>query len=148
MKVYLRARRWSRTALALGLLFGTLPLAGRLFLGSWGFPGAVEAACLCLIAATYLHVLGRRRHRTIPDAAAMLDLALQLAAAGRTPEAITVLTETIRLNPGVWQAFQYRGELYLKLNQPEQALRDLNEAVRLAPQEEHLRFLRDQAMAS
>ena len=132
--------------MALGLLFGSLPLAGRLLLGTWGFPGAVEAACLCLIAAIYLHVLGRRRHRTVPDAAAMMDLALQLAASGQTAEGIAVLTEAIRLNPRVWQAFQYRGELYLRLGRAEAALRDFMEAIGLAPEEPHLRFLRDQAM--
>ena len=52
----------------------------------------------------------------------------------------------IRLNPRVWQAFQYRGELYLRLGRAEAALRDFMEAIGLAPEEPHLRFLRDQAM--
>ena len=34
-----RARQWCRAALALGFLFASLPLTGKLFLGSWRFDG-------------------------------------------------------------------------------------------------------------
>jgi regulator of sirC expression with transglutaminase-like and TPR domain len=47
----------------------------------------------------------------------------------------------------VWQAFQYRGELYLRQQAFDAALRDLNEAIRLAPEEPHLYVLRGQAQS-
>src|ERR1035441_3836326 len=79
-----RARQWCRAALALAFLFGSLPLAGKLFLGGWGFDGAPGIACLCLVAATYLHFAGRERRTPIPDSAAILDEAIRLAASGET----------------------------------------------------------------
>jgi len=81
----------------------------------------------------------------MPDPATMLDQAIQLASSGQIDPAIALLTETIRLSPQVWQAFQYRGELYLRQQSFEAALRDLNEAIRLAPEEPHLYILRGQA---
>jgi regulator of sirC expression with transglutaminase-like and TPR domain len=45
----------------------------------------------------------------------------------------------------LWQAFQYRGELYLRQQSFDAALQDLNEAIRLAPEEPHLYILRGQA---
>ena len=48
-----RARQWRRAALALAFLFGSMPLASKLFLGSWGFDGAPGIACLCLVVAGY-----------------------------------------------------------------------------------------------
>ena len=83
----------------------------------------------------------------MPDPASMLDQAIQLASAGQVDEAIALLTETIRLNPQLWQAFQYRGELYLHQQSLDAALRDFNEAIRLAPEEPHLYLLRKQAQS-
>ena len=132
-------------AWAMALLFASMPAASKLFLGVWGFDGAAEIACLCLILGTYLHIAGRRAARAIPDPASMLDQAIQLASAGQVDEAIALLTETIRLSPQLWQAFQYRGELYLHQQSLDAALRDLDEAIRLAPEEPHLYALRGQA---
>lgn len=129
----------------MALLFASLPIACRVFVGVWGFDGAFEASCLCLVLGTYLHLLGRRSLPAIPDAATLLDRAIRLAIEGRTDRAIHFLTEAIRLNPRLWQAFQYRGELYLL--QPETvdaALNDFTEAIRLAPEEPHLYVLRGQ----
>ncbi len=60
--------------------------------------------------------------------------------------AIADWTEAIRLNPKLWQAYQYRGELHLL--PPERlkaAMEDFNAAIRLAPGEPHLYFLRGHA---
>lgn len=138
------ATQWSRTALALGLLFATLPLAGRLLLGSWGFSDATLLALLCLLAAGYLQ-LRARRFRQAPDPAALLDRSLQLAASGRARDAIGVLTEAIRANPELWQAYQYRGELYLQSGLAEAAIEDFAQAVAIAPEESHIRVLLGEA---
>ena len=142
-----RARQWSRMAWAMAALFASMPAASRLFLGVWGFDGALEIACLCLILGTYFHLVGRRAGPPIPDPATVLDQAIRLALSGQTDEAIALLTETIRLSPQLWQAYQYRGELYLRQQSFESALRDLNEAIRLAPEEQHLYILRAQAQS-
>jgi Flp pilus assembly protein TadD len=71
----------------------------------------------------------------------MLNQAIQLAISGQIEEALALLTETIRLNPKLWQAFQYRGEIYLQQQNFDAALRDLKEAIRLAPEEPHLHVL-------
>jgi len=131
----------------MAFLFASMPAASKLFLGVWGFDGAVEIACLCLILGTYFHIVGRQRSPAIPDPSTMLDQAIQLAASGRMDEAIALLTETIRLSPQLWQAFQYRGELYLRQQSFDAALQDLNEAIRLAPEEPHLYILRGQAQS-
>lgn len=115
-------------------------------MGTWGFDGAFEVACLCLILGTYFHLVSRRRPPAIPDAATLLDRAIRLALEGRTDRAILLLTEAIRLSPRLWQAFEYRGGLYLL--EPETvdaALDDFTEAIRLAPDEPHLYVLRGQA---
>jgi tetratricopeptide (TPR) repeat protein len=130
---------------ALGLLFGSLPVAGRLVLGVWSFSGAAEIACCLLLLATYLHLLGRRQMATMPDPAAMLDEASRLAASGRIDRAIAQLTKTIRRSPRFWQAFQYRGELYLASENAALAVQDFSEAIRLAPGEPHLYVLRGDA---
>jgi tetratricopeptide (TPR) repeat protein len=132
-------------AWAMAFLFASMPAASKLFLGVWGFDGAAEIACLCLILGTYFHIAARRRVPAIPDPATMLDEAIQLASSGRIDAAIALLTETIRLSPQLWQAFQYRGELYLRQQSFDAALQDLNEAIRLAPEEPHLYVLRGQA---
>ncbi|HMD69800.1 MAG TPA: tetratricopeptide repeat protein [Bryobacteraceae bacterium] len=142
----LRARQWSRAALALAFLFASLPLASRLLLGSWGFDGASVIACLCLIAAAYLYFVGRESRSPLPDPAALLNQAIGLAASGDTGQGIALLNEAIRLNPRFWQARQYRGQI--RLDQPdsaESALQDFTEAIRLAPGEPLLYALRSQA---
>ena len=114
-----------------------------LFLGSWGFDGAPGIACLCLVAAGYLYYAGRERRPTIPDSAAILDEAIQLAAAGETALGIARLDEALRLSPRLWQARQYRGQMRLvEPDAAESALQDFTEAIRLAPGEPHLYILR------
>jgi Flp pilus assembly protein TadD len=123
-------------------VFGSLPLASRIFLGGWGFDGAAEIACLCLIAGGYFHMVSRR-FPAIPDPATTLERAGERASEGRSAQAIALLTEEIRLSPQLWQAYQYRGELYLQQgDRVEAALRDFSEAIRLAPREPHLYALR------
>jgi tetratricopeptide (TPR) repeat protein len=123
-------------------VFGSLPLASRIFLGGWGFDGAAEIGCLCLIAGAYFHIVSRR-FPSVPDPATRLERAGERASAGRSDQAIALLTEEIRLSPQLWQAFQYRGELYLQRgDQVEAAVRDFSEAIRLAPKEPHLYGLR------
>ena len=140
-----RARQWSRTAWAMAAIFGSLPIASRIFLGSWGFEGAAEIAVLCAIIAIYLSVRTRRL-RTLPDSATFLEQASQLASSGRVDRAIARLTRAIQLDPQLWQALQYRGEL--RLRAPETTLagiEDLSAAIRLAPAEAHLYLLRGHA---
>ena len=138
-----RARQWCRAALALGFLFASLPLTGKLFLGSWRFDGAAAIACLCLVAAAYLYFVGRKRRPPIPDSAAILGEAIRLAASGETGRGLALLDEALRLSPGLWQAREYRG--HMRLGEPdavESALQDFTEAIRLAPDEPHLYILR------
>jgi tetratricopeptide (TPR) repeat protein len=138
-----RARQWCRAALALALLFASLPLAGRLFLGSWRFDGALAIAGLCLIAAAYLYFVGREGPTSIPDSAAILDEALRLAASGATARALALLDEALRLDPQLWQAWEYRGQIHLgDPNATRSALQDFTAAIRLAPGEPHLYILR------
>lgn len=136
--------RWSRTALGLALLFASLPVAGRLLLGEWEFPDATLLSVLCILAAAYLYVRGRR-FRAAPDPAALLDQSIQLAASGQSGEAIALLTEAIRVSPRLWQAYQYRGEVYLERGSVDEALKDFDQAIGLAPEEAHIRVLRGYA---
>jgi tetratricopeptide (TPR) repeat protein len=138
-----QARRWGRAALALAFLFASLPLAGKLFFGGWGFDDAPEIAFLCLIAAAYLYYVGRTGRPTIPDPAVMLDEAIRRAMAGDIDTGLALLDEVLRLNPRLWQAWQYRGQMRLaRPEAAESALQDLTEAIRLAPGEPHLYALR------
>ena len=129
----------------MAFLFATMPAASKVFLGVWGFDGAAGISCLCLILGTYLHIVSRRSTPAVSDPATMLDQANQLASSGQIDAAIALLTETIRLSPQLWQAFQYRGELYLRQQSFDAALQDLTEAIRLAPEEPHLYILRGHA---
>jgi tetratricopeptide (TPR) repeat protein len=139
----LRARQWSRAALALAFLFASLPLASKLLLGSWEFDGAFSIAGLCVVAAGYLRFAGREPQSPVPDSAAMLDAAIRLAASGDTGGGIALLDEALRLSPGFWQARQYRGQIHLEeQGAAESAIEDFTEAIRLAPGEAHLYFLR------
>ncbi|HLK65303.1 MAG TPA: hypothetical protein VKU19_17810 [Bryobacteraceae bacterium] len=138
-----RARQLSRAALALALLFASLPLISMLFLGSWGFDGAMGIAGLFLVAAAYLHLAGRGRRSTLPDPATFLDEAIRLAGVGEIDRGIELLDEALRLSPHLWQAREYRGQMRLaEPNAAEFALRDFTEAIRLAPLEPHLYILR------
>jgi len=132
-------------ALALAFLFASLPVAGRVILGAWGFEDATLVSVLCFLLAAYLYVRGRRNFRAAPDPAAMLDQSIQLAASGQLGEAIALLTETIRVSPRLWQAFQYRGELYLQRGSIDAAIEDFDQAIDLAPEEPHIRVLRGYA---
>src|SRR5580698_2334859 len=100
------ARQWSRAAWGLALLFGSLPVAGRLVLGTWEFTGAAEIACLLAMLGGYFHFRSRR-YSARPDPATLLDQANQLAANGRVDRAVALLTKTIGQNPKLWQAYQY-----------------------------------------
>src|SRR5581483_11985389 len=106
-----RARQWSRAALALAFVFASLPLASRLILGSWGFDNAPGIGCLFLVASAYLYFAGRVRRPPIPDSATILDEAIRVASSGETDRAIALLDESFRLNPHLWQAREYRGEI-------------------------------------
>jgi tetratricopeptide (TPR) repeat protein len=141
-----RARQWRRAALALAFLFASLPVAGKLMLGSWRFDGALDIAGLCLVAAAYLYFVGRETRPPIPDSAAILDEALHLAALGEIGRALALLDEAVRLSPRLWQARQYRGQLRLgDPNAAQSALKDFTEAIRLAPGEPDLYILRSYA---
>lgn len=132
----------------MAILFATLPLACKLFLGSWGFDSAPGLACLCLVAAEYLHLAGRERRHPIPDSATILDEAIQQAAAGETDRALALLDGALRLSPRLWQARQYSGQVRLgKAGAAEAALEDFTAAIRLAPGEPHLYLLRSHVFA-
>jgi tetratricopeptide (TPR) repeat protein len=124
-------------------VFGSMPLASRIFLGAWDFEGAGALAAICLIAGVYFHIASRR-FAAIPDPASLLERAGEHAFAGRDRRSLAVLTETIRLSPQLWQAYQYRGELYLRQPDLQAALADFSAAIRLAPNEPHLYLLRAQ----
>jgi cytochrome c-type biogenesis protein CcmH/NrfG len=140
----MNAREWSRAALALAVLFGSLPVVGRLVEGDWEFVTAAELACIFLILGAYFHVRSRR-YPAKPDPATLLDQANRLASDGRMDRAVALLTRTIRESPGLWQAYQYRGELRLRLGEFALAEQDFAEAIRLAPDEPHLHRLLEQA---
>jgi len=110
-------------------------------LGSWGFEGAAELSGICFLAGLYLYIRSRRAAR-VPDAAAQLEKALGLASSGQREEAIALLTKTIHLNPGFWQARQHRGTLYCRGDSWDRAIEDFSAAIRLAPEEPHLYRLR------
>jgi tetratricopeptide (TPR) repeat protein len=117
-------------------------------LGAWEFEEAFGVAGLCGLAAAYLRFASRKSAPPIPDPATLLDRAIEFASAGRSDRAVALLTKTIRLSPRLWQAFQYRGELYLaQPGSAAAALADFDAAVRLAPAEPRLYVLRAQAHA-
>jgi cytochrome c-type biogenesis protein CcmH/NrfG len=142
-----RARHWSRTAFLLALLFGGMALGSRLVLGAWPFEGAPELSCVCLLLGAYFHIAGRRRCLALPDPAVLLDQALSLVSSGQVDQAIALLSKAIRQNPHLWQALQYRGELYLLQQNAAAAAQDFSAAIRLAPEERHLHDLLEQARA-
>jgi tetratricopeptide (TPR) repeat protein len=140
------ARQWSRIAWAISLLFASLPVASRIFLGVWGFELAAGISFFCLILGTYFYIASRPDFRSIPDSATMMDQAIRLASLGRTDEAIALLTRAIRFSPRLWQAYQYRGQVYLAHQKSaDKARQDFTDAIRLAPEEPHLYWLRGQS---
>jgi tetratricopeptide (TPR) repeat protein len=139
----LRARQWCRAALAMALVFGSLPLASRLFLAHSGFDGAMAIACLCLVAAAYFYLASRASRPPLPDSATILGEAIRLAASGKTDQAVALLNEAFRLDPQLWQARQFSGQIRLgESAAAESALADFTDAIRLAPAEPHLYILR------
>jgi hypothetical protein len=96
-----RARQWSRAAFGIAALFASL--------GFWGFEGAWSLAGLSVLAALYFHFTSSRAR--LPDPALMLQRAQELAADGRTAEAIRLLDDTIRLTPWFAEAREYRRQL-------------------------------------
>ncbi len=96
-----RARQWSHAALGIAVLFASL--------GFWGVEGAWPLAGLSALAALYFHFTGRRSR--LPDPALMLQRAHELAAEGRTAEAIRLLDHTVRMTPWFAEAREYRREL-------------------------------------
>ena len=54
---------------------------------------------------------------------------------GKMDRAIALLTKEIGRSPKFWQAYQYRGHLHLLQGAADLALRDIDEAIRLAPDE-------------
>ena len=140
-----KARQWSRSALALAALFASLPIAGRILLGTWTFDGAAAIAGLCFIVGLYLYFVGRRGAPALPDPAAMLEEAIQLATEGKTAKAVRLLTRAHRLTPDFWQALELRGKLYLATENFDGAIADFTAAIALAPGEPQLRELLDRA---
>ncbi|SPE41983.1 Tetratricopeptide TPR_2 repeat protein (fragment) [Candidatus Sulfopaludibacter sp. SbA3] len=133
---------------AVAALFAIMALGSRLWLGAWPFDGALELSCVCLVASAYFHIAGRRHVAALPDPAALLEEAFSLVHSGRIDAAIALLAKAIRESPQLWQAFQYRGELYLVQQNFAAAAEDFSAAIRLAPEEQHLYTLRDQASGS
>ena len=91
-----QARRWGRAALALVLLFASLPLVGKPIFGGWEFDGALAIAFWCMIAAAYLYFVERTGRPPIPDPAAIPDAAIRRAAAGETEMGLALLDEALR----------------------------------------------------
>lgn len=119
-------------------------MTARIVLGDWAFEGAGGLAGLWLAGGVYCHIRGRRL-KTAPDPAATLDEVLALAAAGRMEDALPIVDRTIAENPRFWQAYQCRGELRLLMGDASAALADFDAALRLAPDEPHLREWRSRA---
>ena len=141
-----RLRQWSRSAFALAALFASFPLAARLFLGEPAFDEALGFAGLCIAIGTYLYIRSRRQIHA-PDPAALLDEAIRLASVGEHRRARRILDHLIDENPRFWQAFQCRGEVRTLAGEIGDALDDFDEAIRIAPDEPHLRELRAHAEA-
>ena len=142
-----QARRLSRVANAVALLFLGMATGSKVLTGNWPFDGAIELAVACVAAGAVFQIAGMRRFSALPDPSSLLNDAIYLASNGRIDRAISVLGKTIGENPALWQAYQYRGELYLSLGNNTSALRDFDEAIRLTPGEPHLYELRRRATA-
>ena len=141
-----QARRWSRVSVGAAILFLGMAAGGRILTGNWPFDGSLELSFVCIAVGAVFHVLGMRRFATLPDPSALLNQAFTVASSGRVDGAIEILSKTIAENPQLWQAYQYRGELYLTLRDNTAAVRDFTDAIRLAPGERHLYELRERAI--
>jgi predicted Zn-dependent protease len=86
-----------------------------------------------------------RRFRRAPDPSAVADEAIRRFGVGETERALAMLDRLIADSPWFWQARQYRGEMRLRTGDAAGALADFDAAIRLAPEEAHLRELREQA---
>ena len=142
--VGVKTRQWSAAALALGLLFASLPLTAKVITGYWQFEDAGALAALCFATAGYLYIR-TRRFIPAPDSAVLLGETMRWAERGRVRKAIRILTRATRMSPYFWQAYEYRGKLYLVRHKFSAALHDFEEAVTLAPHEPHLDQLRAEA---
>jgi tetratricopeptide (TPR) repeat protein len=140
-----QARRWSRVSFGAAILFLGMAVGGKILTGDWPFDGSLELSFVCVATGAVFHVLGMRRFASLPDPSALLNQAFTVASSGRIDGAIGILSKAIEENPQLWQAYQYRGELYLTLQNNTAAARDLTQAIRLAPEERHLYELRDRA---
>lgn len=99
-----------------------------------------------MLAAGYLY-LSHEIAGHKPNSAVILDKALQLAATGAAGRGLALLDEALRLDPGLWQAWEYRGQIHLiEPDGTESALEDFTEAIRLAPDEPHLYILRSHVL--
>jgi tetratricopeptide (TPR) repeat protein len=140
-----QARRWSRVAFGAAILFFLMAIGGKIVTGDWPFDGSLELSVMCIAVGVVFRVLGMRRFAPLPDPSALLNQAFTVASSGRIDEAIAILNKAIQQNPQLWQALQYRGELYLALQNNTAAARDFAEAIRLAPDERHLHHLHERA---
>jgi tetratricopeptide (TPR) repeat protein len=140
-----QANLWSRFGWAMAALFASFPVAGRIWLGVWSFEGAFALSCVCLIGGTYLYFAGRKGAPPLPDPAAMLEEAIQLADGGEHRRALRLLSRAIRLSPRFWQAWEMRGRLHFAAGDFSAALADFTQAAALAPEEAHLAKLRAEA---
>jgi tetratricopeptide (TPR) repeat protein len=119
-------------------------VASRVFLGVWGFWQATGLSIICFTIAIYLYARSLGRKLGLPDGAMLLDRAHRLELSGKVPKAISVLTQAIRLDPNLWQAYEYRGHLRARQGEYLEALNDFTEAIQLAPHERHLYLMRAQ----
>jgi tetratricopeptide (TPR) repeat protein len=75
------------------------------------------------------------------------DTGLGLADAGKTEAAIRAETEALRRGGDYWEFYYQRGTLFSDLERSPEALRDLNRANRLMPQDAHVLHERAFALA-
>ncbi|HWC98847.1 MAG TPA: hypothetical protein VG456_18935 [Candidatus Sulfopaludibacter sp.] len=142
-----QARRLSRVAFGSAILFFVMALGGRILAGAWPFEGSLELSLVCLALGVLFHVAGMPRFAALPDPSSLLNQAFRVASTGRIDGAIGILSKALEENPNLWQAYQYRGELFMALQNYSAAAKDFADAIRLAPEEQHLYELRDRATA-
>ena len=99
---------------------------------------------LC-IALSFVILLGWYYPAERATPVVKLAHARELIANEEIKRALNVLTEVIVRHPKFWQAYRLRGELYYsRLRRLDLALKDLTQAIMLAPEEPHLYVLRAQ----
>jgi Flp pilus assembly protein TadD len=79
------------------------------------------------------------------DADARAELGLALAMTGQAAEALTELTEAVRLAPRSARAHAYRGFALARASRFDEALREYDASLALAPGDEDVLFQRAQA---